>query len=274
MGIHDAGNVSRRSNELAQAVAGFFEVAPPPGTYYLCTNDRSAVVLSASQPLVRRTGQTVPAEVDGTQGVPVDHPGIHSPNIAPKTFTFFLHRTALRGHRLEAPRPYEEQVNAESGALAHCFDSLVGCGPGETEMTGQRQKTQRARDFQPVDTYVSGTTRRSCRRSTHWAVSTAVDTSIRSATQTRLRSYRTAFAATSFIGASSAPPRGRERFTSTDKNCEGRQTTGPRHRRRPGTPGLWSPSGNRCRTWESDTTSIWSNCEGYQLEHMHGWLLY
>lgn len=52
--IHDAGTSLTPIERARSGEAGFFEVALPPGTYYLCTNDCSAVVLSASQPLVRR----------------------------------------------------------------------------------------------------------------------------------------------------------------------------------------------------------------------------
>ena len=69
-------------------------------------------------------------------------------------------------------------------------------------------------------------------------------------------------------------PRGRERFTSTDKNCEGQPNNGV-----PVIGAVWNTGGSgrhpvyRCRTWEGEHyDSIWSNCEGYQLEHMHGYM--
>ncbi|MCB9653512.1 MAG: hypothetical protein H6729_05170 [Deltaproteobacteria bacterium] len=69
-------------------------------------------------------------------------------------------------------------------------------------------------------------------------------------------------------------PRGREYFTTTDPNCEGQSTSGSFL-----AGAVWNTGGSgrhpvyRCRTWEGEHfDSIWQNCEGFQLEHMHGYM--
>ncbi|MCB9652733.1 MAG: hypothetical protein H6729_01190 [Deltaproteobacteria bacterium] len=69
--------------------------------------------------------------------------------------------------------------------------------------------------------------------------------------------------------------RGPESFTSTDRNCEGQGYA-------PSSAFIgmvWNaPSSSRhpvyrCRMWDGEHfDSIASNCEGFQLEHMHGYM--
>lgn len=70
-------------------------------------------------------------------------------------------------------------------------------------------------------------------------------------------------------------PRGPEKFTSTDRNCEG-QGYAPISAY---VGRVWNTGNStrhpvyRCRTYDGEHfDSIASNCEGYVLEHMHGYM--